>query len=250
MYFWLLGLRCCMWAFSSCCAWASHCSGFSRCRAQLQSSQPSVAAAHRLSSCGAQAQLLWGTWDTPRPGIEPVSPTLEVRGLHHWTTREVPRVMLLFTQSGGLPEPTPPLDQILSWGMSGWVGISQARGLLTAGGQGLWRGHASRRTQGTETCIPSCIFLGFSYQTECREKLPVTIFFFFFTQGKHFHVIEYCSVPNSIFSSLSSSGEAWQVEETVSAKALWWKWVWPVWEWQSGWFTRGHTWEAEEGTGF
>ena len=75
-------------------------------------------------------------WDLPWPGIEPVAPALEVRGLHHWTTREVPRVMLLFTQSGGLPEPTPPLDQILSWGMSGWVGISQARGLLTAGGQG------------------------------------------------------------------------------------------------------------------
>ena len=30
---------------------------------------------HRLSSGGAQAQLLRGTRDLPRPGIEPVSPT-------------------------------------------------------------------------------------------------------------------------------------------------------------------------------
>ena len=28
----------------------------------------------RLSSCGSQAQLLRGTWDPPRPGLEPVSP--------------------------------------------------------------------------------------------------------------------------------------------------------------------------------
>ena len=31
---------------------------------------------HRLSSCGAQAQLLCGTWDLPGPGLEPVSPAL------------------------------------------------------------------------------------------------------------------------------------------------------------------------------
>ena len=30
----------------------------------------------RLSSCGAQAQLLRGMWDLPRPGLEPVSPAL------------------------------------------------------------------------------------------------------------------------------------------------------------------------------
>ena len=28
----------------------------------------------RLSSCGSRAQLLRGTWDPPRPGLEPVSP--------------------------------------------------------------------------------------------------------------------------------------------------------------------------------
>ena len=33
----------------------------------------------RLSSCGAQAQLLRGMWDLPRPGLEPVSPALAGR---------------------------------------------------------------------------------------------------------------------------------------------------------------------------
>ena len=35
----------------------------------------------RLSSCGAQASLLRGMWDLPRPGLEPVSPALEGRFL-------------------------------------------------------------------------------------------------------------------------------------------------------------------------
>ena len=30
----------------------------------------------RLSSCGAGAQLFYGMWDLPRPGIEPMSPAL------------------------------------------------------------------------------------------------------------------------------------------------------------------------------
>ena len=33
----------------------------------------------RLSSCGSPAQLLRGTWDLPRPGLEPVSPALAGR---------------------------------------------------------------------------------------------------------------------------------------------------------------------------
>ena len=33
----------------------------------------------RLGSCGSQAQLLRGTWDPPRPGLEPVSPALAGR---------------------------------------------------------------------------------------------------------------------------------------------------------------------------
>ena len=33
----------------------------------------------RLSNCGSQAQLLRGMWDPPRPGLEPVSPSLAGR---------------------------------------------------------------------------------------------------------------------------------------------------------------------------
>ena len=34
---------------------------------------------HRLSRCGSRAQLLRGTWDLPRPGLQPVSPALAGR---------------------------------------------------------------------------------------------------------------------------------------------------------------------------
>ena len=40
------------------------------------SSCGSRALEHRLSSCGAQAQLPRGMWDLPGPGLEPVSPAL------------------------------------------------------------------------------------------------------------------------------------------------------------------------------
>ena len=33
----------------------------------------------RLSSCGSRAQPLRGTWDPPRPGLEPMSPALAGR---------------------------------------------------------------------------------------------------------------------------------------------------------------------------
>ena len=46
----------------------SRCTGFSSCGSQ--------ALEHRLSSFGAQAQLLRGMWDPPGPGPEPVSPAL------------------------------------------------------------------------------------------------------------------------------------------------------------------------------
>ena len=67
-----LGLHCCAWAFSSCTSkgysslWStgSRRTGFSSC------------GAHKLSSCGARAQLLRGMWDLPRPGLEPLSPAL------------------------------------------------------------------------------------------------------------------------------------------------------------------------------
>ena len=40
------------------------------------SSCGSQALEHRLSSCGARAQLLCNMWDLPRPGLEPASPAL------------------------------------------------------------------------------------------------------------------------------------------------------------------------------
>ena len=45
-------------------------------RSTGSSSCGSRAVEHRLSSCGARAQLLRGMWDLPRPGLEPVSPAL------------------------------------------------------------------------------------------------------------------------------------------------------------------------------
>ena len=60
----VLGLCCCTPAFSSCgkcgatlrCgAWASHCGGFSCCRARALGAWASVVLAHGLSSCGARA---------------------------------------------------------------------------------------------------------------------------------------------------------------------------------------------------
>ena len=77
---------------SSCGAWASHCSGFS-CGAQALGTQASVTAAHgfnscsswpvkhRISSCDAQAQLLCGMWNLPRPGIKLLPPALAGRFL-------------------------------------------------------------------------------------------------------------------------------------------------------------------------
>ena len=47
-------------------AWALGPAGFSRCS--------SPAPEHRLSSCGSWAELLWGVWDLPGSGIEPMSP--------------------------------------------------------------------------------------------------------------------------------------------------------------------------------
>ena len=39
----------------------------------------SLVEAPRLSSCGAQAQLPYGMWDLPGPGIKPMFPVLEGR---------------------------------------------------------------------------------------------------------------------------------------------------------------------------
>ena len=76
----VLGLRFCARAFSSCGKWGPL---FIAVRGPLTIAA-SPAAEHRLqtrrlSSCGSRAQLLRGTWDPPRPGLEPVSPALAGR---------------------------------------------------------------------------------------------------------------------------------------------------------------------------
>ena len=92
----VLGLRCCRWAFSSCgergLLFVAVCrlliAVAPRCRARALGTRASVVAAHglsscgswalelRLRSCGAQASLLRGMWDLPRPGLEPMPPAL------------------------------------------------------------------------------------------------------------------------------------------------------------------------------
>ena len=64
-----------------CSAWASHCGGFSCCGALALGSRASVVVAHRLSSCGARAQLLCGMWDLPGPGLGTMSPAFAGRFL-------------------------------------------------------------------------------------------------------------------------------------------------------------------------
>ena len=71
-----LGLCCCTQAILRCGSRASHCGGFSCCRAHVLGARASVVVALGLSSCGARAQLLHGMWDLPGPGLEPVPPAL------------------------------------------------------------------------------------------------------------------------------------------------------------------------------
>ena len=71
-----------------CGARASHCGGFSCCRARALGTLASVVVAHglsscgsralerRLSSCGAQAWFLRSMWNPPGPGLKPASPAL------------------------------------------------------------------------------------------------------------------------------------------------------------------------------
>ena len=76
----VLGLRFCARAFSSC---GKRGPLFIAVRGPLTIAAPLVAEHRlqtlRLSSCGSRAQLLRGTWDPPRPGLEPVSPALAGR---------------------------------------------------------------------------------------------------------------------------------------------------------------------------
>ena len=76
----VLGLRFCARAFSSC---SKRGPLFIAVRGPLTIAASLVAEhrlqTRRLSSCGSPAQLLRGMWDLPRPGLEPVSPSLVSR---------------------------------------------------------------------------------------------------------------------------------------------------------------------------
>ena len=76
----VLGLRFCVRAFSSC---GKRGPLFIAVRGPLIIAASLVAEhrlqTRRLSNCGSRAQSLRGTWDPPRPGLEPASPALAGR---------------------------------------------------------------------------------------------------------------------------------------------------------------------------
>ena len=76
----VLGLCFCARAFSSCGKWGPL---FITVHGPLTIAASLVAEhrlqTRRLSNCGSRAQLLRGTWDPPRPGLEPMSPALAGR---------------------------------------------------------------------------------------------------------------------------------------------------------------------------
>ena len=76
----VLGLRFCARAFSSCGKWGPL---FIAVRGPLTIAASLVAEhrlqTRRLSNCSSRAQLLRGTWDLPRPGLELLSPALAGR---------------------------------------------------------------------------------------------------------------------------------------------------------------------------
>ena len=89
-----------------CSAWASHCGGFSCCRARALGAQASVvvvhglsscgswALEHRLSSCGTRAVVPWhvgSSWTRDRICV----PCIGRQILNHGATREVPEILNL-----------------------------------------------------------------------------------------------------------------------------------------------------------
>ena len=76
----MLGLRFCARAFSS---WGKQGPLFIAVHGPLIIAASLVAEhrlqTRRLGSCGSRAELLRGMWDLPRPGLEPVSPSLAGR---------------------------------------------------------------------------------------------------------------------------------------------------------------------------
>ena len=105
----VLGLRFCARAFSS---------GGKRGPLFIAVRRPltiasSLVAEHRLqtrklSNCGSRAQLLRGMWDLPRPGLEPVSPSIGRRILNHCATREALTLQTFKIDSQSIPVPPHP----------------------------------------------------------------------------------------------------------------------------------------------
>ena len=75
--FWLPRIFIAAWTFSNCGEQASHCSGFSCCRAWALELLG-------FSSCGSWASLSQDKWDLPRLGIEPMSTALAGGFLNHF----------------------------------------------------------------------------------------------------------------------------------------------------------------------
>ena len=86
-----LDLCCGAQAFSSCGWWASHCSGFSCCRAQAWRCMNTVAVACRLISPVACGILV------PQPRIEPVSPALGGGFLTTGAAGKTPHTYIFFS---------------------------------------------------------------------------------------------------------------------------------------------------------
>ena len=63
---------------------------------------------HRLSRCGAWAQLLRGMWDLPGSGMEPVSPALAGKFLSTVPPGKLQQFFLMVMD---------PVGQQLGWGM-------------------------------------------------------------------------------------------------------------------------------------
>ena len=96
-----------MGATLRCGARASHCGGFSCCRAWALGEQASVVVAHwlsscrswalehRLSSCGVRALLLRSMWNSSRMRDRTCVPCIGRWILNHCTTREAPNLRFL-----------------------------------------------------------------------------------------------------------------------------------------------------------
>ena len=127
----VLGLRFCARAFSSCGKWGPL---FIAMRGPLTIAASLVVEhrlqTRRLSNCGSRAQLLSGTWDLPRPGLEPVSPALAGR----FSTTAPPGKPLLF------------FNTFKNWSIGGFPGGTVVKNLPANAGDmgsvpGLGRSH-------------------------------------------------------------------------------------------------------------